>query len=159
MLQRDLLHRWQHHWAFAPPWSLPPKACSGWNKFNFGFATAFSLELNTKKQERALQGQKRKPESGEGSASKRPREDFFSPQVHQVDKELQEKFDEALIEHITETCTSFLQYGIDRFIISNILVPISNCWLSGFGSSTWHFFSTNIICDISEKIWALWWQP
>ena len=148
-------------------------------------------------------------ESGEGSASKRPREDFFSPQVHQVDKELQEKFDEALIEHITETCTSFHQYGesfqrlisvltkkvkvkhptslsrmvdksaeevmkeitdiirtvkedlvslgfttdlwtsramdsylsltvsfIDRFIISNILVPIRNCCLSGFGSST-----------------------
>ena len=28
-----------------------------------------------------------------------------------MDKELQEKFDEALIEHITETCTSFHQYG------------------------------------------------
>ena len=82
--QRDFLHRWQHQWAFAPPWSLPPKACQGWNRFNFGFAIAFFQELDSKKLERALQGQKRKPESG--SASKKPREDFFSPQVHQVDK-------------------------------------------------------------------------
>ena len=43
-----------------------------------------------------------------GSARKRPREDFFKPHI---DKELQDRFDEALIEHITETCTSFRQYG------------------------------------------------
>ena len=73
----------------------------------------FSQELDSKRQERAGSGEKRKREAEDvsGSASKKPREDFFSPQVHHVDKDLQEKFDEALIEHITETCTSFAQYG------------------------------------------------
>ena len=32
-----------------------------------------------------------------------------------VDKDLQARFDEALIEHITETCTSFEQYGGESF--------------------------------------------
>ena len=73
----------------------------------------FSQELDSKRQERAGSGEKRKREAEDvsGSASKKPREDFFTPQVHHVDKDLQEKFDEALIEHITETCTSFAQYG------------------------------------------------
>ena len=70
--------------------------------------------MEAKKQERIGQGEKGGRDSGgeAGGPLKKPRADFFNPQF--VDKDLDAKFHEALIEHITETCTSFRQYG-ERF--------------------------------------------
>ena len=54
-----------------------------------------------------------------GGAQKKPRADFFNP--HAVDKDLDAKFHEALIEHITETCTSFAQYGESFQNVINVI--------------------------------------
>ena len=50
---------------------------------------------------------------------KKTRGDFFTPQV--VDKDLNAKFHEALIEHITETCSPFAQYGASFQNVINVI--------------------------------------
>ena len=70
----------------------------------------------------STKGEKRGRESrGEvlGGALKKPRGDFFTPQV--VDKDLNDKFHEALIEHITETCSPFAQYGASFQNVINVI--------------------------------------
>ena len=77
--------------------------------------------MEAKKQERFGQGEKRGRDSGgeAGGPLKKPRADFFNPQF--VDKDLDAKFHEALIEHITETCTSFRQYGESFQNVINVI--------------------------------------
>ena len=68
-------------------------------------------EFEEKKSERDGARNKRKSSASDlnPAAAKRPKEDFFKSQS--VDKDLDDRFHDALIEHIAQTCTSFNQYG------------------------------------------------
>ena len=70
---------------------------------------SYSKEKDDRDAEKAAE-RKRKGEPSD-KESKRPKGDFFKPNVNPHDKVVEEEFHDLLIDHIADTCTSFGQYG------------------------------------------------